>query len=154
MRRKARSFGELVLTPIISALAVVALKVQQSTLPLSFSAHDDDELGEALPPEKASRFYDSFIGGLAIRTRIAFVLCLVLSYISFGLPITGAMGATAVKSAVCLILLLAVMICGLDIITSGLMAIADRRPPANTPTALSALSCLIAGLIAARGVQG
>ena len=45
-------------------------------LPLSFSAHDDEELGEELPPEKASRFYDSFIGGLAIRARIAFVLCL------------------------------------------------------------------------------
>ncbi len=153
-RRKARSFGELVLTPIISALAVVALKVQQSKLPLSFSAHDDEELGEELPPEKASRFYDSFIGGLAIRVRIAFVLSLVLCYISFGLPVTGAMGATAVKSAVCLILLLAVMICGLDIITSGLMAIADRRPNANTLIALSALICVIDGFIAACGVKG
>lgn len=153
-RRKARSFGELVLTPIISALAVVALKVQQSKLPLSFSAHDDEELGEELPPEKASRFYDSFIGGLAIRMRIAFVLSLVLCYISFGLPVTGAMGATAVKSAVCLILLLAVMICGLDIITSGLMAIADRRPNANTLVALSALICVIDGFIAACGVKG
>lgn len=153
-RRKARSFGELVLTPIISALAVVALKVQQSKLPLSFSAHDDEELGEELPPEKASRFYDSFIGGLAIRMRIAFVLSLVLCYISFGLPVTGAMGATAVKCAVCLILLLAVMICGLDIITSGLMAIADRRPNANTLVALSALICVIDGFIAACGVKG
>ncbi len=153
-RRKARSFGELVLTPIISALAVVALKVQQSKLPLSFSAHDDEELGEELPPEKASRFYDSFIGGLGIRVRIAFVLSLVLCYISFGLPVTGAMGATAVKSAVCLILLLAVMICGLDIITSGLMAIADRRPNANTLIALSALICVIDGFIAACGVKG
>lgn len=153
-RRKARSFGELVVTPFISALALIALKVQQSKLPLSFSADDDEELGEELPPEKASRFYESFIGGLHIRVRIAFVLSLVLTYISFGLPVTGAMNATAVKSAVALILLLAVMICGLDIMTSGLIAIAHRKPNANTLIALSALFCVIDGFLAACGVKG
>lgn len=153
-RRKARSFGELVVTPFISALALIALKVQQSKLPLSFSADGDEELGEELPPEKASRFYESFIGGLHIRVRIAFVLSLVLTYISFGLPVTGAMSATAVKSAVALILLLAVMICGLDIMTSGLIAIAHRRPNANTLIALSALFCVIDGFLAACGVKG
>lgn len=153
-RRKARSFGELVVTPFISALALIALKVQQSKLPLSFSADDDEELGEELPPEKASRFYESFIGGLHIRVRIAFVLSLVLTYISFGLPVTGAMNATAVKSAVALILLLAVMICGLDIMTSGLIAIAHRRPNANTLITLSALFCVIDGFLAACGVKG
>lgn len=153
-RRKARSFSQLVVTPFISALALIALKVQQSKLPLSFSADDDEELGEELPPEKASRFYESFIGGLHIRVRIAFVLSLVLTYISFGLPVTGAMNATAVKSAVALILLLAVMICGLDITTSGLIAIAHRRPSANTLIALSALFCVIDGFLAACGVKG
>lgn len=152
-RRKTRSFSELVVTPFISALALIALKVQQSKLPLSFSADDDEELGEELPPEKASRFYESFIGGLHIRVRIAFVLSLVLTYISFGLPVTGAMNATAVKSAVCLILLLAVMICGLDIMTSGLIAIAHRRPNANTLITLSALFCVIDGFLAACGVK-
>lgn len=153
-RRKARSFSELVVTPFISALALIVLKVQQSKLPLSFSADDDEELGEELPPEKASRFYESFIGGLHIRVRIAFVLSLVLTYISFGLPVMGAMNATAVKSAVCLILLLAVMICGLDIMTSGLIAIAHRRPNANTLITLSALFCVIDGFLAACGVKG
>lgn len=153
-RRKARSFSEMVVTPFISALALIALKVQQSKLPFSFSADDDEELGEELPPEKASRFYESFIGGLHIRVRIAFVLSLVLTYISFGLPVTGAMNATAVKSAVALILLLAVMICGLDIMTSGLIAIAHRRPNANTLIALSALFCVIDGFLAACGVKG
>lgn len=153
-RRKARSFSELVVTPFISALALVALKVQQSKLPLSFSADDDEELGEELPPEKASRFYESFIGGLHIRVRIAFVLSLVLTYISFGLPVMGAMNAMAVKSAVCLILLLAVMICGLDIMTSGLIAISHRRPNANTLITLSALFCVIDGFLAACGVKG
>lgn len=153
-RRKARSFSELVVTPFISALALIALKVQQSKLPFSFSADDDEELGEELPPEKASRFYESFIGGLHIRVRIAFVLSLVLTYISFGLPVTGAMNATAVKSAVALILLLAVMICGLDIMTSGLIAIAHRRPNANTLITLSALFCVIDGFLAACGVKG
>ena len=153
-RRKARSFSELVVTPFISALALIVLKVQQSKLPLSFSADDDEELGEELPPEKASRFYESFIGGLHIRVRIAFVLSLVLTYISFGLPVMGAMNATAVKSAVCLILLLAVMICGLDIMTSGLIAIAHRRPNANTLITPSALFCVIDGFLAACGVKG
>lgn len=153
-RRKARSFSEMVVTPFISALALIALKVQQSKLPLSFSADDDEELGEELPPEKASRFYESFIGGLHIRVRIAFVLSLVLTYISFGLPVMGAMNATAVKSAVALILLLAVMICGLDIMTSGLIAIAHGRLNANTLIALSALFCVIDGFLAACGVKG
>lgn len=153
-RRKARSFGELVVTPFISALALIALKVQQSKLSLSFSADDDEELGQELPPEKASKFYESFIGGLHIRVRIAFVLSLVLTYISFGLPVMGAMSATAVKSAVCLILLLAVMICGLDIMTSGLIAIAHGRPNVNTLIALSALLSVIDGFLAACGVKG
>ena len=153
-RRKPRSFGELIITPFISALALVALKVQQSKLTLSDSIDADEELGEEMPPEKASKYYESHIDGLRIRTRISFVLALVLTYISFGLPVAGAMSATAVKSAVCLILLLAIMICGLDIMTFGILALAKRRPNANSLIALSAFICVVDGFLAACGVKG
>ena len=153
-RRKPASFRELIVTPFISALALLALKIQQSKLTLSDSIDADEELGEELPPEKAAKYYESHIDGLRIRTRIALVLSLVLTYISFGLPVVGALNATTVKSAVCLILLLAVMICGLDIITSGLVVLANRRPNANSLIALSALICVIDGFIAACGVKG
>lgn len=153
-RRKPASFRERVITPFIAVLAYIALKIQQSKLTLSDSVDADEELGEEMQPDKASKFYESHIYGLQIRTRIAFILSLVLTYISFGLPVVGAMNATTVKSAVCLILLLAVMICGLDIVASGLVVLGKRRPNANSLIALSALLCVIDGFIAACGVKG
>lgn len=152
-KNKQLSFRERVVTPFISAAAFIALKVQQSKITLSDSILSEEDLGEEMPPEKASKFYSSHIQGLRLRTRIAFVLSLVLIYISYGLPVGGAMNDVSVKSAVCLVLLLAVMLTGLDIITSGIMSLVSRKPHANSLIALSALFCVIDAFIIAGGMK-
>ncbi len=152
-RRKPESFRERVVTPFISAAAFIALKIQQSKISLSDSLVQEEDLGEEMAPDKASKFYTGHIEALRLRMKIAFALSLVLAYISFGLPVFGAMNDISVKSAVCLILLLAVMITGLDIITSGIMALIKRRPHANSLIALSALFCVIDGFIIAAGMK-
>lgn len=152
-RKKPASFRERVVTPFISAAAFIALKIQQSKVSLSDSLVQEEDLGEEMAPDKASKFYTSHIEGLRLRMRVAFALSLVLVYISFGLPVVGAMNDVSVKGAVCLILLLAVMIAGLDIITSGITALVKRRPHANSLIALSALFCVIDGFIIAAGMK-
>lgn len=152
-RKKPASFRERVVTPFISAAAFIALKIQQSKISLSDSLVQEEDLGEEMAPDKASKFYTSHLEGLRLRTRIAFALSFVLIYISFGLPVAGAMNDISVKSAVCLILLISVMIAGLDIITSGIMALVKRRPHANSLIALSALFCVIDGFVISAGMK-
>lgn len=149
---KPESFREAVINPIIGALAFVALKIKHSKITFSAAMADEDEdLGAELPPEKAAKFYDSHIHGLRLRARLAFIFSLVLIYLTYGLPVPGALSSVGVKSAVITIILLTVMLCGLDIITEGLMALAAKKPNANTLISLSAVFCVIDGFIASFG---
>lgn len=149
---KPESFREAVLNPIVAALAFISLKVKQSKITLSsIMADEDEDLGEELPPEKAARFYDSHVRGLRSRSRLAFLLTLVLIYLSYGLPVFGALRAVSVKSAVCTVLLLTVMLCGLDIITEGIMALGSKKPNAYSLIALSGILCVVDGFISSAG---
>lgn len=152
----ARSFRETVSAPLISALALIAMRLKQSNLNLHAEPPEEaEDLGAEMPPEKAVKFYEKHIPGLRLRCRLAFIVSLVLVYISYGLPVFGALNGTKTASAVCLMLLLTVMMLGLDVITAGLMSLARRRPDANS---LIALSCVISAIdaliIAVAGSKG
>lgn len=150
-----KTFRETVLNPIVAFAALIALDIQQSKNILQ-SAHDDsdEDLGAEMAPDKAAKFYDSHIAGLRLRVRISFVISLIMIYLSYGLPLFGAINDIGVRSAVCTVLLLAVMLLGLDIITSGIMSIVRRKPHANALIAISALLCVIDGIVASAGVKG
>ncbi len=151
---KPKTFAEKISTPFISAAAFIAVVVGRSRVTLRAAADADEDLGAEMAPDKAAKYYKAQLGGLKLRARISYAISLFLVYLSFNLPVSGALADTGVKSAVCVILLLTVMICGLDIITAGLMSLARRKPDANTLIALSALLCIIDGFVIASGAKG
>lgn len=153
-RPQAKSFREAVAVPFISALAFIAMRVKQSQVTLSSASYEAEDLGEEMAPDMAARFYSRHIAGLRVRARIAFLLCALMIYISYGLPLPGAMADAGVKSAVCLIMLIAVMFCGLDIITTGIMSLVRLKMHASSLIAVSCLFCMVDGFLSAAGVGG
>lgn len=151
-RREPKSFRESVAVPVITALAFIAMKIKQSQVTLGETSYEAEDLGEEMPPDKAAKFYDEHIAGLRLRARIAFVLCAVMMYISYGLPVPGALFDAGVKSAVCLIMMIAVMICGLDIITTGIMSIVKLKLHASALIVVSCLLCMIDAFLSAANV--
>lgn len=152
-RKEPKSFRESVAVPVISALAFIAMKIKQSQVTLGETSYESEDLGEEMQPDKAARFYDKHIAGLRLRTRIAFVLCVLLAYISYGLPVPGALADAGVKSAVCLIMMISVMFCGLDIITTGIMSIVRFKLHASALIAISCLLCMIDAFLSAASVS-
>ena len=152
-RKEPKSFRESVAVPVISALAFIAMKIKQSQVTLGETSYESEDLGEEMQPDKAARFYDKHIAGLRLRTRIAFVLCVLMAYISYGLPVQGALADAGVKSAVCLIMMISVMFCGLDIITTGIMSIVRFKLHASALIAISCLLCTIDAFLSAASVS-
>lgn len=152
-RKEPKSFRESVAVPVISALAFIAMKIKQSQVTLGETSYESEDLGEEMQPDKAARFYDKHIAGLRLRTRIAFVLCVLMAYISYGLPVPGALADVGVKSAVCLIMMISVMFCGLDIITTGIMSIVRFKLHASALIAISCLLCTIDAFLSAASVS-
>lgn len=151
--KEPKSFRESVAVPVISALAFIAMKIKQSQVTLGETSYESEDLGEEMQPDKAARFYDKHIAGLRLRTRIAFVLCVLMAYISYGLPVPGALADAGVKSAVCLIMMISVMFCGLDIITTGIMSIVRFKLHASALIAISCLLCTIDAFLSAASVS-
>lgn len=152
-RKEPKSFRESVAVPVVSALAFIAMKIKQSQVTLGETSYESEDLGEEMQPDKAARFYDKHIAGLRLRTRIAFVLCVLMAYISYGLPVPGALADAGVKSAVCLIMMISVMFCGLDIITTGIMSIVRFKLHASALIAISCLLCMIDAFLSAASVS-
>lgn len=152
-RKEPKSFRESVAVPVISALAFIAMKIKQSQVTLGETSYESEDLGEEMQPDKAARFYDKHIAGLRLRTRIAFVLCVLMAYISYGLPVPGALADVGVKSAVCLIMMISVMFCGLDIITTGIMSIVRFKLHASALIVISCLLCMIDAFLSAASVS-
>lgn len=152
-RREPKSFRESVAVPVISALAFIAMNIKQSQVTLGETSYESEDLGEEMQPDKAARFYDKHIAGLRLRTRIAFVLCVLMAYISYGLPVPGALADAGVKSAVCLIMMISVMFCGLDIITTGIMSIVRFKLHASALIVVSCLLCMIDAFLSAASVS-
>lgn len=151
-RPKAKSFREKIINPVIQFLAFVSIKVQQSKVDTNGAPDEDaEDLGPEMPPDKAAKFYENRVAGIRLRMRVSFVLSIIMTYISLGLPVFGQMRETAVSSVVCLIMLLTVMMLGLDIITSGIIALVKRKPNANSLIFLSCLLSVIDGFIIANG---
>ena len=94
------------------------------------AAQMEKELFEAAasaPPElslkAAAKYYIRSIAPFKLRFTLAAVLCLVLLYISWGMPLLGAMKNIRVCAGMCMVLELAVMLLGLDVFTVGICAL-------------------------------
>lgn len=137
---------------IVQYLAALSLKIQQNRNSAnSAPARDAEELGPELSCEKASKYYGSQIKFTKHRLRIASILCVILAYIAFGLPVPGRLNNIVVESSACLALELSVIVCCLDVFTAGIMDLIRKRPNANTLVAISCLLSIIDAIIISMG---
>ena len=116
----------------------------------------EEDLGPELPANKAYRFFHKYINGYRFRLRVSAVLCVILGWISLGLPVFGSLKNPAVASAMCLMILLTVMLAGADILASGVRTLLNRRPGIHSLVALSCFASVIDAvvIIATKGQAG
>ena len=118
----------------------------------AFTLSDEDsdreeDLGPELPANKAYRFFHKYISGYRFRLRISAAMCVVLAWISLGLPVFGSLKNPAVASAMCLMLLLTVMLAGADILASGVRTLLNRRPGIHSLVAISCFASVIDAVV-------
>ena len=136
------SFGKF----LSSRVAGLILKLR-GNVPLSSSAgfmpEEEEDPGEELPVMAASSYYSAQIYSLRLRTRLAFLLWLLLCYLSLDLPIPGMLQYLPVKTAACLALQLTIMVLALDQVTNAITNLFRKKFGADT---LAVLSCLLTAL--------
>ena len=125
--------------PVLSALSAARKK---KTAPVE----EAEDLGPEVTPAQAMHHYGSHIETYRSRLHIAVVLCVILGWLSLGLPVFGALKNTGVRAGMCLILELTVVMLGLDIFTAGIRNIVRKRADAQS---LVAVSCVASAVDAA-----
>lgn len=141
-------FKEKVVSPLMALLGLAAAKRQEKQRAKQQQRPDNAQPRREEPPElradKASGFYAAQAQSLKLRSLIATGLTVALIYLSYGLPAFGLLGKSpSVRSLVCLVLELAVMVTGLDVMTNGLTSLVRLKPGAES---LTAVSCIITGI--------
>ena len=104
---------------------------------------EDEELGPEVSPAVASKYYGSFVTSLRMRVRIGLVLLVVMTWITLGLPVTGALRSAPVASGMVLAIQLTLMLLGLDVVTGAAVNLARGRFGADS---LSVLCCVLTSL--------
>ena len=144
---------ERFLSPIVAMLALIAIRRGQrkraETQSPTIEAEDEDI--PEMEPERAAKLYASQAHSLKLRSRLAAAVSLVMVYITFAwysvLPLFGALGnSMRAVSMTLLIMQLTVMVIGLDVLTSGVMAVVRARPGFDS---LVAAACIFSLLDAA-----
>ena len=134
------SFGQY-LSGLVSGLMVRVFGARRGHVEAAGTMEDEDEdLGPEVSPAAASKYYGSFVTSLRIRVRIGLVLLFVLTWITFGLPVTGALRSVQVASGMALAIQLTILLLGLDVVTGSLVNLARGRFGADS---LAVLSCFL-----------
>ncbi len=141
-------FREKFLSPLIGLAAASGAKREEKRR--TEKARAEKEAKQQLPemsPEKAARLYMDQALSMRLRCLFASFLSIVLIWLSYGLPAMGLLGdSTLLRTMVCLILQLIVMLIGLDVFTNGLTSLFKND---SGPESLIAVSCLISIIDAA-----
>ncbi len=106
-------------------------------------AYEEADLGPQVSAARATRYYGSRINVYRSRLHIAAVLCVILGWLSLGLPVAGSLKNAAVCAAMCLILQLTIMLLGLDIFVAGLRNLLRGRPDAQSLVSVSCLASVV-----------
>ena len=133
---------ERLLSPIIGLIAASSMKREEKRKAEMERA--EEEAKRQLPemsPEKAARLYIDQAMSMRLRCFFATALSLVLVWLSYGLPAMGILGSSMlVRTFVCLIFQLVVMLVGLDIFTNGIISLFKKSPGLES---LIAVSCIV-----------
>lgn len=128
--------------PLLALLALVSMRLQGLKRETPPAPESEEDEGEEMPAEEAVKYYAGHAVSLKLRARLAFAVCVVLAWLSLGLPAAGALGSDLRSaSLVCLIMELTVVVLGLDVFTAGIMSLARGRPGLWS---LVSLSCVAA----------
>ncbi|MDO4749992.1 MAG: hypothetical protein Q4A39_04030, partial [Eubacteriales bacterium] len=140
----ALRFGERFITRVVALLALVsAARKQHADAPPPAPDPGYEEAPE-LPAEKAIRFYAAQRKPLRVRAITSLVVSLVLVWVSFGLPLAGALGSSVrVAALFCLAAECCVMLVGLDVVTHGITAFLQGSPNGES---LIVFSCFTTAL--------
>ena len=148
-----RRGGERFLSPLLALLALIALRRGQRTRGEEQAPTEDTEDRDVpeMEPGRAVRLYSGQALSMRLRGRLALAMTLVMIYMSFAwyssLPLLGALKNSAGTVALTLLVFeMTVMVIGLDVVTSGIMALVRRRPNFDS---LAAASCVLSMLDAA-----
>ena len=151
--RAGKGGGERFLSPLLALLALVALRRGQRTKGEEQAPTEDTEDRDVpeMEPGRAVRLYSGQALSMRLRGRLALAMTLVMIYLSFAwyssLPLLGALKNSAGTVALTLLVFeMTVMVIGLDVVTSGIMALVRRRPNFDS---LAAASCVLSMLDAA-----
>ena len=135
-------FKERRISPIIGLIAASSMKREEKRR--AERARAEEEAKRQLPdmsPEKAARLYIDQAMSMRLRCLFATALSLVLVWLSYGLPAMGILGSSLlVRTLVCLIFQLVIMLVGLDIFTNGVVSLFKKSPGLES---LIAVSCIV-----------
>ena len=107
---------------------------------------------EELSPKKAAKFYYQQLRPLRFRWRVCLFMCIVLAWISLGLPMAGNLGRSVqVQAGVSLLLLLTVMMASLDILVTGIRQLFELHPGGEALAAMAALLSAVDGVMVMQG---
>lgn len=116
----------------------------------AFTQPDEDserDLGEEIAPSKATNFYNQHLSGYRTRLHFAVILCVLVGWISLGLPVFGSLRNTTVAALACLCMQLIVMFLGADIFAVGLRGIVRRTPGAQSLVSISCIASILDAVI-------
>jgi len=80
----------------------------------------EEELGEELSAQAASKYYGSFLRSMRYRLRISAAVLALLLYISLEMPVPGMMKSLPVAAAFCFGLQALILLLSLDVVTNAL----------------------------------
>ncbi len=133
------------LSPLIALIAASSMRRAEKRN--AERARLEEEQKRQLPeisPDKAARFYADQAMSIRLRCLFSTALCVVLVWLSLGWPAMGLLGdSLIIRTLVCLILELAVMVIGLDVFTNGLVTLFKGSPGLES---LIAVSCLVSAV--------
>ncbi len=132
------SFGQYLLG-LVSGLLVRLRGVNPNAGTATVSA-DNEDLGPEVAPAAASRYYGNFIRSLRLRFLIGAVLLAILTWITIGLPVSGALRSVRIAAGMALGIQLTIMLLSLDVITGAAVNLARGRFGADS---LAVLSCIL-----------
>ena len=136
------SFGQY-LSGLVSRALVRLLGPRRRAESSGTMEDEDEELGPEVSPAAASKYYGSFVTSLRMRVRIALVLLAVMTWISLGLPVTGALRTVPVAAGMLLAIQMTILLLGLDVVTTAAVNLARGRFGADS---LALLCCVFTSL--------
>ncbi|NCB74621.1 MAG: hypothetical protein EOM51_07755 [Clostridia bacterium] len=132
---------ERTISPLIGLIAASSMKRAEKRD--AEKARLEEEQKRQFPemsPDKAARLYADQAMSIRLRCLFSTALCVVLVWLSLGWPAMGLLGdSLIVRTLVCLILELVVMLIGLDIFTNGLVTLFKGNAGLESLIAVSGL---------------